>query len=282
MTSQAVNLLNSNIVNLFAEPNVTEPSYAQRVALPLPLTQPKKRELNGLPLQIIQLKSEKNSSSLLAIFTVLAFHALAVYLLSTHKPLEKIEVKAVKPMMVSIIAPPSPEPEIVPIIEPPEPKPVVENKPKPKKVVEKILPIEKPVERLVEATTEPPKVEEITKPEAAPILAAEPAKAPPKAEPVVEEKIELPRFGVAYLNNPTPDYPALSVRKGEEGRVLMRVLVSADGAAEDVKIEKSSGFDRLDNAAVAAVKKWRFIPAKKNNQPMSAYVRVPMPFILEN
>ena len=280
MTSQAINVLNSNIVNLFAEPNVTEPSYAQRVALPLPLTQPKKRELNGLPLQITQLKSEKKASSLLAIFTVLAFHVLAIYLLGTHKPFEKMEVKVAKPMLVSIIAPPSPEPEIVPIIEPPkpEPKPIV----KPKKVVEKILPIEKPVERLVEATTEPPKVEEITKPEAPPVLAAEPTKEMPKAAPVIEEKIEPPRFGVAYLNNPTPDYPALSVRKGEEGRVLMMVLVSADGAAEDVQIEKSSGFDRLDNAAVAAVKKWRFIPAKKNNQPLSAYVRVPMPFILEN
>jgi periplasmic protein TonB len=49
-----------------------------------------------------------------------------------------------------------------------------------------------------------------------------------------------------------------------------------------VQIEKSSGFDRLDNAAVTAVKKWRFVPAKRNNQALSAYVLVPMPFILEN
>ena len=242
----------------------------------------KKRELNGLPLQVTQLPNlaEKKSSHWFTIALVLLAHALVIYLLSMQKPLEKIQTEPAKPMLVSIIAPPSPEPEIVPIIEPPkpEPKPIV----KPKKVVEKIKPIEKPVERIVEATTEPPKEEEITKPEAAPVLVAEPAKAQPKAAPVVEEKIEPPRFGVAYLNNPTPDYPALSVRKGEEGRVLMMVLVSADGAAEDVQIEKSSGFDRLDNAAVAAVKKWRFIPAKKNNQPLSAYVRVPMPFILEN
>jgi protein TonB len=182
-------------------------------------------------------------------------------------------------MMVSIIAPPSPEPEIVPIVEPPkpEPKPIV----KPKKVVEKILPIEVPVERLVEATTELPKEEPVIQPEAAPIIPAEPAKAPARAEPVVEDKVEPPKFGVSYLNNPAPDYPALSVRKGEEGRVLMRVLVSAEGKAEDVQIEQSSGFDRLDNVAVAAVKKWRFIPAKKNNQPLSAYVLVPMPFIIE-
>ena len=62
----------------------------------------------------------------------------------------------------------------------------------------------------------------------------------------------------------------------------MKVLVSTEGAAEDVQIEKSSGYERLDNAAVTAVKRWRFIPAKRNNQPLSAYVLVPMKFSLDN
>jgi periplasmic protein TonB len=140
---------------------------------------------------------------------------------------------------------------------------------------------------MVEATIELPKEEEITKPQAAPVLVAEPAPesknlAPPKAAPIIEDKYEEPRFGVSYLNNPAPDYPALSRRQGEEGRVLMKVLVSSEGAAEDVQIEKSSGSDRLDNAAVTAVKRWRFIPAKKNNQPLSAYVLVPIKFSLDN
>ena len=87
---------------------------------------------------------------------------------------------------------------------------------------------------------------------------------------------------MAYLNNPAPDYPSMSRRQGEEGRVLMKVLVSASGAAEDVQVEKSSGSDRLDNAAVSAVKRWRFIPAKKNNQPLSAYVLVPIKFSLDS
>jgi periplasmic protein TonB len=272
MTSQ-----NSTVIDIFTQKNTLN-TTVHSGALP-----PKKRELNGLPLQVAQLSNpvaEKPSSTWLAVALVLLTHALVIYLLSTQKPLEKIQYNPVKPMMVSIIAPPSPEPEIVPIIEPPkpEPKPIV----KPKKVVEKILPIEKPVERMVEATTEPPKEEEATKPEAAPVLAAEPAKAPEKAAPVIEDKYEEPRFGVAYLNNPAPEYPSLSRRQGEEGRVLMKVLVSANGAAEDVQIEKSSGSDRLDNAAVSAVKRWRFIPAKKNNQPLSAYVLVPIKFSLDN
>ena len=74
----------------------------------------------------------------------------------------------------------------------------------------------------------------------------------------------------------------MSRRIGEEGRVLMKVLVSADGAAEEVQIEKSSGSERLDNAAIQAVKRWRFIPANKNNQALSAYVMVPMKFSLDS
>ncbi len=271
MTSQT-----STVIDIFTQKNVVN-SATYVADFPI-----KKRELNGLPLQVAQLPNlaEKKSSHWFTIALVLIAHALVIYLLSTQKPLEKIQTEPAKPMLVSIVAPPSLEPEIVPIIEPPkpEPKPIV----KPKKVVEKIKPIEKPVERLVEATTEPPKEEEIAKPEAAPILAAEPAKAPEKAAPIIEDKYEEPRFGVSYLNNPAPDYPSMSRRQGEEGRVLMKVLVSADGAAEDVQIEKTSGSDRLDNAAVAAVKKWRFIPAKKNNQPLSAYVLVPIKFSLDN
>lgn len=288
MTSQILNQANnkalvqvlnpaSHIVNLFSKENITN-------------VPKNKVNINILTLHTAlatdQL-AQKKLPSALTIFVVLSLHALAIYLLSTHKPIEKIEVKAAKPMMVSLIAPPSPEPEIVPIIEPlnPEPKPVVKDRPKPKKVIEKIKPIEKPVERLVEATTEfiqDPLKEEITKPEAGPILAAETMKEMPKAVPVVEDKYEEPRFGVAYLNNPAPEYPAMSRRQGEEGRVLMMVLVSAGGGAEDVQIEKSSGSDWLDNAAVAAVKRWRFIPAKKNNQPLSAYVLVPMKFSLDS
>ena len=272
MTSQT-----STVINIFTQKNI---GIASTYEDTLPI---KKRELDGLPLQVAQLSNyatEKKSSAWLTLALVMFGHVLVVYLLSMQKPLEKVQANPAKPMMVSIIAPPSPEPEIVPIIGPPkpEPKPIV----KPKKVVERILPIEKPVERLVEATTELPKEEEVAKPEAAPVLTAEPAQAPEKAEPVIEEKIEPPRFGVSYLNNPPPDYPALSRRQGEEGRVLMKVLVSAEGTAEDVQIEKSSGSDRLDNAAMSAVKRWRFIPAKKNNQPLSAYVLVPVKFSLDS
>ncbi|OQW69466.1 MAG: hypothetical protein BVN34_03885 [Proteobacteria bacterium ST_bin12] len=238
--------------------------------------------LHALQLQTPHLNGStppQKSHSWLTILSVVLAHIGVIYLLVTQKPLTKIETPPVKPMMVSLIAPPAPEPELVPVIEPlkPQVKPII----KPKKVVEKIKPIETPAERVVEATLEQPIVEEAPAAPIEPVKVAEAPKAPPVVEKVVEEKVEPPRFGVSYLNNPAPDYPATSRRLGEEGRVLMKVLVSADGAAEDVQIEKSSGSERLDDAAMKAVKRWRFIPAKKNNQALSAYVIVPVKFSLE-
>jgi len=58
------------------------------------------------------------------------------------------------------------------------------------------------------------------------------------------------------------------------------VLVSLSGQTESVQIESSSGYSRLDQAAIKAVKMWSFIPAKRNNQPLSAYVLVPVKFSL--
>ena len=64
--------------------------------------------------------------------------------------------------------------------------------------------------------------------------------------------------------------------------MLLRVLVSTKGDAERVQLESSSGSDRLDKSAIEAVKKWRFIPAKRSNQAISAYVLVPVKFSLES
>ena len=240
-------------------------------------------ELHAIPLNIARSHSTiplHQTYSWQTTLLVVVAHIALIYLFITQTPIEKVQVPPAKPLMVSLIAPPAPEPELVPVIEPikQEIKPVI----KPKKIVEKIRPIETPTQRLVEATTEQPIIEEAPAAPAEPVKLAEAPKAAPVVENAPEEKIEPPRFGVSYLNNPAPDYPAMSRRIGEEGRVLMKVLVSADGTAEEVQIEKSSGSERLDNAAMQAVKRWRFIPAKKNNQALSAYVMVPIKFSLDS
>lgn len=217
-----------------------------------------------------------NIKSWLTLLLVLLAHMVAIIFLVYQHPVATVKLIDTNPMLVSLIAPPAPK--LVPIVEPQQ---VAQVKPVRKLMVKKIRPIETPAERLVEATTEEPKEEAV--PDASPVLApvAE-AKSLPKAAPAVEEKIEPPKFGVAYLNNPAPNYPPMARRAGEEGRVLLRVLVSESGAATEVNLEKTSGSERLDQAAMNAVKNWRFIPAKKNNEAFSAYVLVPIKFSLDS
>ncbi|MEE8563635.1 MAG: TonB family protein, partial [Alphaproteobacteria bacterium] len=62
---------------------------------------------------------------------------------------------------------------------------------------------------------------------------------------------------VAGLGNPRPRYPWISRRRGEQGRVVLEVAVAADGRAKEVRVKRSSGFARLDRAALAAVRAWR-------------------------
>ncbi len=183
----------------------------------------------------------------------------------------------IKPMLVSLVASPAPEPELAPLLPtPPKPEPVVKQQ-KPKPVVKEITPEPQPI--AIEPAPAAPS--SVLAPEPSAVAATGP-EAPPKEVPVAEPKIEPPRFGAAYLDNPSPAYPAQSRRLGEEGRVLLRVLVSEDGNADTVQVETGSGSGRLDQAALEAVKKWRFIPAKRNNQPISAYVIVPIKFSLES
>jgi protein TonB len=86
---------------------------------------------------------------------------------------------------------------------------------------------------------------------------------------------------LAYGSNPPPPYPATARRRGWEGKVLLRVEVSASGSVRDVAVEQSSGFASLDEAAQQAVYRWRFKPALQNGRPVPGLVRVPIHFKLE-
>jgi len=115
----------------------------------------------------------------------------------------------------------------------------------------------------------------------------EPSPSPPatssapiaKATPPV---ITPPAFNAAYLRNPPPAYPALARRNGEEGTVLLRVLVGRDGTPLKVEVDQSSRSRALDRAALDAVKDWRFAPARRGVENVEAWVRVPVSFRLES
>lgn len=105
--------------------------------------------------------------------------------------------------------------------------------------------------------------------------AAGSAASAPAAAPMIAA-----RFDADYLRNPSPTYPAASRRLGEEGRVLLRIKVSAQGLPLRVEIKQSSGFQRLDDAARAAVERWRFIPARQGGEAVESSVLVPLQFTL--
>lgn len=101
------------------------------------------------------------------------------------------------------------------------------------------------------------------------------------AAPPAPPKLELPSSDADYLNNPKPPYPPLSKRMGEQGKVVIRTLIGADGTAQDASIFKSSGFDRLDQAALATARKWRYVPGKRAGAAEAMWFNVPFTFVLE-
>ena len=93
--------------------------------------------------------------------------------------------------------------------------------------------------------------------------------------------VTQPIFNADYLENPAPAYPPLSRRTGEQGRVTLRVLVNASGRADDAQVRASSGSARLDDSARSAGLQWKFVPAKRGDEPVPAWVLIPITFRLE-
>jgi protein TonB len=77
-----------------------------------------------------------------------------------------------------------------------------------------------------------------------------------------------------------PEYPPTSRRLGEEGTVILLLLVTEDGHVADAKLDKTSGFVRLDEAALRESKRWRAIPAKEGDKPVAAWGRFAITFRL--
>lgn len=92
---------------------------------------------------------------------------------------------------------------------------------------------------------------------------------------------ETPRFNADYLHNPPPVYPPTSRRRGEEGRVLLKVWVMPDGRPGNIQLHGSCGFERLDSAALDAVRRWQFVPARRGSEMLGGWVIVPIDFSLK-
>jgi len=216
----------------------------------------------------------RREALLLGVLALVLHGAVIVWVNQSPPPALPIVPPEIPPMTIEfsqpappVEVPPPPEPIPQPAVEPPPP---VENelavKPPPKPVLKPkpvVKPVPKPVAKPVEQPPAPPTPPQ---PVAAPAT-------PPAPKPVTPASASA-----GYLKNPAPEYPSLAMRRGWEGTVLLRVHVLASGKPSEVQIQKSSGRDQLDDAALAAVKRWSFVPAKQGDVALDGWVSVPIDF----
>lgn len=218
--------------------------------------------------------------------SVILFHMAALWALQfglRSRPIEvivpaEIVVEWVTPAAPAA-APPAPAPKPVP----PKPAPVKQVEKKIAAPAKVTAPMPLAIADSTPAPTAPTGTREApmaTAPQEVSVPAAVNSKAAPSPAPA-PPLLVLPSSDADYLQNPKPPYPSLSKRLGEQGKVMVRVLIGVDGTAQKTEIKQSSGFDRLDQAALATVLRWRYVPGKRAGVPEAMWFNVPISFVLE-
>lgn len=187
---------------------------------------------------------------------VVVLHAAALYGLWSHRIL--VVPDEVVTLFVETITTPPPAPK-----EPPKPARLEKSRPAEKLRPQQLV-AEAPVVSAVEPAAPPPP----------PAMEAPPA---PPAGPVALAT----ELAVSCPERTAPAYPPLSRRLNEEGKVVLRVELDEQGNVSAARVATSSGFARLDEAALAAVKTWRCNPARRDGQPVRAVALQPFKFVLQ-
>lgn len=98
----------------------------------------------------------------------------------------------------------------------------------------------------------------------------------------VAQTVAVIRARPDYAHNPPPAYPQAARLRGWQGTVILSVEVLPDGSAGEVGVARSSGRRVLDEAAMQAVRGWRFLPARVNQDSIRSLVEIPVSFRLTN
>lgn len=189
---------------------------------------------------------------LIIVAAVIGFHVLGLWALQAGLLRRAVELVVPVAVMAELIEPPQP-------LVTPEPSP-----PKPQHAPKPVAPVQRAVKQA-------PMPLAITDPTPAPEAPAGVVSAPPEPQPAVTEPVAAApvapppapaSFDVRdnFRDLPPPPYPAMSHRLNEQGAVRLDIRVEANGTASNVKVVRSSGFPRLDDAAVKAALRWRYIP----------------------
>ena len=206
--------------------------------------------------------------------SVVIFHVAVLWAMQTGLMRRAVELIVPAEVLVELIEPPVPK-----IVPPPPapPKPVVRQQAlaKAPAPAQTAAPLPLAIADPTPAPNAPTGV--MTPAEVAPPVATPNTVAAPPAP----ARLELPSSNADYLQNPKPAYPALSKRLGEQGKVVVRVFIAVDGTAQKAEIKQSSGFERLDQAALTTVLRWRYVPGKRAGVPEGMWFNVPINFVLE-
>lgn len=213
------------------------------------------------------------------VIAVVGLHVLGLWALQAGLLRRAVELVVPVSVLSEVIEPPQPQVTPTPSQPQPRPAPLPKAAPHPR-------PTAQPAPQAVAMATPTPEPQAPTgvvepQPPAPPvtaIAAAEPA-APPA--PPAPPKIELPSSSAEYLNNPKPAYPRLSKSRNEQGKVVVRVFIDENGVATKAEIRTSSGYERLDQAALQTVLKWRYVPGKRAGVVEGMWFNVPVNFVLE-
>jgi len=185
-------------------------------------------------------------------------------------PPQLVEVSLIAAQPEASPVPPQPQVQQPPPPKPEKPAPKKPDKPKPK-------PKPKPAVRPAPAPApEPSQATLPSVPTDAPIAPVQAKPAAPAPAPFVEATYKAPG-----LNNPPTRYPRVALERRWEGKVTLRVQVMPNGSAGEIKIERSSGHEILDEATVEQVSNWHFIPARKGDQAVVSWVIVPIEYKLK-
>jgi periplasmic protein TonB len=212
------------------------------------------------------------------VVSVIALHVGVLWALQSGLLQRVAEAVAPAEILVEIMAPPAPP-------APPTPQAVAQPQPKVQPKTPKLAqPTPPPAVQPTPATLATTPESSATTPTA---TAAAPAStnsgntpnAPPA--PPAPPKVTQPSTDADYLNNARPQYPPMSKRLNEQGKVVVRALIGTDGTASQASIKSSSGFDRLDQAALATVLKWRYVPGKRGGVPEAMWFDVPVNWVLQ-
>jgi protein TonB len=107
-----------------------------------------------------------------------------------------------------------------------------------------------------------------------PVAAAPAQKAP-------SGPVEVNDLGARLVSFSPPSYPLQSRRDMEEGTVTLALLVGLDGNVLDISVSGTSGFPRLDKAALEAVRKWRWSPMMRSGEAVMLRGSLKIPFTLK-